>query len=98
MSVTYHCYSIIIDQGMSAPGNGKEVVGGLNSVDKPYIYQFMSTVQLPASNRFDSQMQMHTGNQKYDASLDKEFQHHMKKEHHKNGVFDQGKTINNEWK
>ena len=36
-------------------------------------------------------MQMHTGNQKYDISLAKEFQQHMTKEHRKNGVFDQGK-------
>ena len=62
-------YSIIIDQGISAPGYGKEVVDGLNSVDKFYIYQLMSTVIFPVSNRFDSQMQMHTVNQKYDVSL-----------------------------
>ena len=36
-------------------------------------------------------MQMHTGKQKYYVSLAKEFQHHLKKEHHKNGVIDQGK-------
>ena len=35
-------------------------------------------------------MQMHTGNQKYDGSLAKEFKHHLTKEHRKNGVFDQG--------
>ena len=37
-------------------------------------------------------MQMHIGNQKYDVSLAKEFQHHLTKEHRKNGVFDQGKN------
>ena len=52
-------YYIIIDRGISAPGNGKEVVDGLNAVDKRYIYQLMSTVQLNGSNRFDSQMQTH---------------------------------------
>ena len=56
-----------------------------------YIYQFMSTVQLTGSNRFDSQIQIQTGNQKYDVSLDKGFQHHLTKEHRKNGVFDQVK-------
>ena len=79
MSVMSHCYSIIIDRGISAPGNGKEVVDGLNDVDKSYIYQLMSTVQLPGSNIFDSQMQMHTRTQKYDVSLDKEFQHYLTK-------------------
>ena len=40
------CYSIIIDQGISVPGNGKDVVYGLNDVDKRYIHQLISTVQL----------------------------------------------------
>ena len=52
-----------------------------------YIYQLISTVQLPESNRFDSQMQMYTGNQKDDVSLAKEFQHHLTKKHRKNSVF-----------
>ena len=47
MSVMSHFYSIIIDRGIIAPGHEKEVVDGLNDVDKRYIYQFMSTVQLP---------------------------------------------------
>ena len=51
----------------------------------------MSAVQLPGTNIFDSQVQIHTGNQKYDVSLAKEFQHHLTKEHRKNGVIDQGK-------
>ena len=37
MSVMYQCYSIIIDRGISEPGNGKEVVDGLSAVDKRYI-------------------------------------------------------------
>ena len=37
MSVILQTYSIIIDRGISEPGNGKEVVDGLNSVDKRYI-------------------------------------------------------------
>ena len=43
----YQCYSFIIDQGISETGHGKEVVDGLNAVDKRYIYQLMSNVQLP---------------------------------------------------
>ena len=91
MSFMYQFYSIIIDQGISTPVNGKEVVDVLNAVDKRYIYQWISTVQLTGSNRFDSQMQIHTGNQRYDVSLAKEFQHHLTKYHRKNGVIDQGK-------
>ena len=91
MSVMSHFYSIIIDRCISAPGNEKEVLDGINDVDKHYIYQLRSTVQLPGSNRFDSHMQMHTGNQKDDLNLAKEFQHYLKKENRKNGVFYQGK-------
>ena len=54
----------------------------------------MSAVQLPGSNRFDSQIQMYTGNQNNYVILAKEFQHPLTKEHRKNGVFDQVKTIN----
>ena len=31
------CHSIVIDQGISAPGNGKEMVDGLNDIDKQYV-------------------------------------------------------------
>ena len=64
-------YSIIIDRRISPPGNEKQVVDGISVVDKRYIYQLMSNVQLPGSNIFDSQIQRHTGTQKYDVSLAK---------------------------
>ena len=60
MSVMLQCYSIIIDRVISAPGHGKEVVGGLNAIDKRYIYQLLSNVQLPGSEKFDSQIIMHS--------------------------------------
>ena len=71
MSVMYQCNCIIIDQGISAPGHGKEVVDVLNAVNKRYIYQLMFTVKIPGSNRFDSQMKMHTGTPKDDVILPK---------------------------
>ena len=71
MSFMSQCYSIIIYWGISEPGNGKEVVDGTNAVDKRYIYQLISNVQLTGSNIFYSHIQMHTGNQKYDVSLAK---------------------------
>ena len=69
MSVMSQTYSIIIDQGISAPGHGKEVVDGLNAVDKRYIYQLMSKVQLPGSIRFESQIKMHTVTEKRDVLI-----------------------------
>ena len=38
MSVILQFYSFIIDCGISAPGHEKEVFGGLNSINKRYIY------------------------------------------------------------
>ena len=54
----------------------------------------MSIVQLPGSIRFDSQIKIHTGTQKYDVSLDKEFQEYLTKKHHKDDVINQGKYKN----
>ena len=89
MSVMSQTYSIIIDRGISAPEHGKEVFDGLNAVDKRYIYQLMSKVQLPGSVRFDSQIKIHTGTEKKDVGLAKEFKYHLEGEHRKNGVVDQ---------
>ena len=64
MSVMSQCYSVIIDRCISAPTHGKEVVDGINAIDKRYTYQLMSNVQLTRTRKFYSQMQMHTSNQK----------------------------------
>ena len=77
MSVMSQTYSIIIDRGISAPGHGKEVVDGTNAVDKRYIYQLMSKVQLPGSVRFYSQIKIHTGTENKDVSLAKEIKNHI---------------------
>ena len=53
MSVFFQCYSIIIYQGICAPGHGKDVVDGINVIDKSFIYQLMSNFQLPGSKTFD---------------------------------------------
>ena len=69
MSVMSQTYSIIVDRGISASGHRKEVVDGLNDVDKRYIYKLMSKVQLPGSVRFDLQIKIHTVTEKKDVSL-----------------------------
>ena len=68
------------------------MVDGINAVDKRYIYQLMSKVQLPGSIRFDSQIKIHTGTEKKDVSLAREFKDHLEGEHRKNVVIDQGKS------
>ena len=58
------CYSVIIDHSISATGNGKDVVDGINAIDKRYMYQLISNVQLPGSIKFNSQIIMHSSTQK----------------------------------
>ena len=48
-TIPYVCYSVIIYCGIGAPGNVKEMVGGINYIYKHYIYQLMSYVKLPGS-------------------------------------------------
>ena len=68
------------------------MVGGLNAVDKSYIYQLMSKVQLPGSVRFDSQIKIHTGTENKDIILAKELKYHLEGEHRQNGAIDQRKS------
>ena len=59
MSVLYQLHSIIFYQVISAPLHSKEVFDGLNDIYKRYMYQLMSTVQIPGSKIFDTQILMH---------------------------------------
>ena len=71
MSVLSQRQSIIFDRGISAPGHGKEVVDSLNVIDKLYMYQLISTVQLPGSKTFEKQILMHSCTPKQYFSLAK---------------------------
>ena len=98
ISVMSQTYSIIIDRGISVSGHGKEVVDVLNSIDKRYIYQLMSKVQLHGSVRFDSQIKIHTGTENKYVSLAKELKDHLEGEHLQNGAIDKGKSRKNSCK
>ena len=54
MSFMSQRYSVIIYQGISVTGHGKQVVDVINAIDKRYIYKLMSNVKLPGSKLFDS--------------------------------------------
>ena len=80
MSVLSQSHSIIIDRSISSPGHGKKVVGGINAMDKRYMYQLISNVQLSVSRTFDSKIIMHYCTPKNDVSMAKEFQRHLSKD------------------
>ena len=71
MSVLSQLHSIIFDWGISAPEHGKEVVDCLNAIDKRYIYQLISTVQISGSKIFGKNILMHSCTPKNDVSLAK---------------------------
>ena len=71
MSVISQYYSVIVDRGINAPGYDKEVVDGFNTIDKHYIYQLISNVQLTGSEIFDLHILMHSFTQNNDVSLAK---------------------------
>ena len=83
-----------MDSGINAPRHGKEGVYGINDIDKQYIYQLISNVQLPASICFDSHIVMHSSTQNNDVNMAKESQKNLYKEYQKYGVIDQGKYKN----
>ena len=64
-------FSVIIERGISAPGHGREVVDGLNSIDKMFLFQLVSTVQFTGENFYDTHMVIHTGTHTSDGSLDR---------------------------
>ena len=49
MSMQSQIFYVIVDRDISATGHGREVVDGLNSIDKSCISQLMSTVQFPVA-------------------------------------------------
>ena len=63
-------YNIIINRGVSAPGNDQDVVGGLNTTNKKFIFELMANMQLPGSKGYDTHMTMHSATRKYNISLE----------------------------
>ena len=62
LSVMSQSYSAITYWGISAPGHVKELVYGINEIDKRYKYQIVYNIQLPGLKLIDSHMQMQTSN------------------------------------
>ena len=59
---------ININHGISAPGHGREVVVGMNTTEKRFIFHMMATVQLTGSKWFDTQIIVPTATQNTDVN------------------------------
>ena len=81
-------FYVIIGCDISATGHGREVVYGLNSIEKRFIFQLMSTVKLLGAIGYDTYTAMHTGTRTSNVSLASSFQKHLSTASRKNGVID----------
>ena len=74
MSVMSQTYSIRIDSSISAPGHGKKVFDGLNTVDKRYIYINLCTrVNFLGQSDLIDRLKYTLALKKKDVSLAQEF-------------------------
>ena len=62
-------FNITIKNGISAQRHDREVIYGINTTDKRFIFHLMATVHIPLRQRFDTQMEMNTSTHNADASL-----------------------------
>ena len=54
-------FYVIIDHGISPPRHGREVVYGLNAIDKRFLFKLMPAVKIPGEKSYYTQMVIHTG-------------------------------------
>ena len=91
MSMLSQAFFVIIDYGISVPGHGIELVDGINDIYKRFLFQSISTFQLPGKKGYDTRMIMQTGTHTPGVSLSSEFQKHLSTVARKHGGIDQGK-------
>ena len=65
-------FYVIFDRGISSPRHGREVVDGLNAIEKRFLFQLMSTLQLPGAEGYDTQMVINTVTRTYHVSFSSE--------------------------
>ena len=71
--VTEQAFYVIIDRGISEPGHDREVIDGLNYIEKRFLFQLISTVKLSGAKSYDTKMVMHTGTRTSDVNFSREF-------------------------
>ena len=47
MSILSQDFSVVIDRRIRAPGHVREVLDGLNEIEKRFLFKLMSTVKFP---------------------------------------------------
>ena len=60
LSMLSQSFNITIDQRVIVPAYGREVVDSLNTTDNRFIFQWMSTVQIPGAKGYNTQDLIHS--------------------------------------
>eukprot|EP00957_Ditylum_brightwellii_P184269 14035330-Ditylum_brightwellii.AAC.1 len=68
-------YDIVIDHAIGAPGHGKDVVDGLNAVDKRYLRTAMLRNSFPEEDKNLKKMSCHSATQMGSGSFAAECKH-----------------------
>ena len=76
-----HAYNILIYFGVGAPGQGKDVVDGLNATDKTFLALLMATVQLNSAAADYSHVFMHILMSNTATSLARDFKNIFQTQH-----------------
>ena len=84
-------YYVVIERGVIVPENGIDVVDGLNTTEKGFIFQLMATVQMTGSTRYDTHILMRSATSTADVNLAQELLKHLFNAARKHGVIDQVK-------
>ena len=63
-----------------------EAVDGTNAIEKCFLFQLISTVQLPVAEGYDAQIVTHTITRTSGVSLAREFRKHLSPAALRNGV------------
>ena len=85
-----HAYNLIIDRDIGAPGNGKDVVDGLNATNKGFFSMLTTAVKIPGADTNDSQMFMHNSTSNTEISLERLF-NNISDPTHAHDLIDNGK-------
>ena len=79
-----------------APGHGKDVVDGLNAVDKNYLFKLMSRIKVPEAEEGEAFFAAHGATVSDSASFAKECQRLLSLRMRKDGVSSQSKSSKHE--
>ena len=86
LSALSQTFDVTIDRAIGAPGHGKDVVDGLNAVDKKYLANMTAKTVTPEQDTSNKKMQAHACTEEQNTSLAAECQRLLSHPSRKDGV------------